>query len=617
MPARKARTAAATWIVGLALVLGVFAVPSTQAAEAPSAATHIYIQSYRNHLFTGLWVLPEDADAAVICYRAGGGPSSPAEASACSPPGRWGSTVETPGTWTDPAIPLDDFAVFSVVTAGPTYGPPARFTGEVPPPFPAEYLESTGVSNTAFDLSWRESTAFDANGGWPASGPGGTVEWLLYSTDGASAPEDSDTARLVAVVAQDADPTVVRVTGLRRDATYTFAVRGRDREGHLSPWSEALTTAARRPGLSLLDNGGPDGRWHAARVPGSRDARNGAALTVSARTSRADVAYTASAPGAMGEAQEGHHVIRRPNGTWRAVALPAAWRSLEHLVVGPDGTLAGTALVGPRPDTCLVRRAPRGHWAVRRCLPGGSWVDDVEVDARGRLHVLYTLNDLEHGSATAFYATDARARWVASALSTTPGLPGAPQLLAFDAASNAVVMVREATHSIRVAWKRPRDKSFGPARTWPKPSGMASFIPTSVASSHDRVTIAGLASRTSCCADARPYLLTGTRRSSRARALQIADVISGDPGPLVAAPSRRTVVVGWSQALAGWNTRRQGIWSSRLRQDRRGHWSLTRVQQRTRSAYDWLQGVSADASGRVYFLLRRDPAERVLAGLSA
>ena len=614
MPARKRGMAAATLIVALALLLGVFAVPATQAADVPSAATHIYIESYRNHLFTGLWVLPEDADAAVICYRAGGAPSSPAEASVCSPPGRWGSTVETPSAWTDPAVPLEDFAVFSVVTAGPTYGPPARFTGEVPPPFPAEYLESTGVSNTALEVRWRESTALDINGGWPASGPGGTVEWLLYSAEGTRSPEDSDTSRLVAVVAQGADPTGVRVTGLRRDATYTFAVRGRDREGHLSPWSEALTTAARRPGLALLDNSSGGG-WHAAMVPGSREAQDGAALTVSARTSRADVGYRVSTPGAVGETR-GHHVFRRPNGSWRTVALPTAWWSLENLVVGPDGTLAGTALVGPTPKTCLVRRAPRGHWAVRRCLRAGSWVEDVVVDARGRLHVLYTVNDFEHGATTAFYATDARDRWLASALPTTPGLPWAPHHLAFDAASNYVVMVREATHSIRVAGKRPRDRAFGPARRWPKPSGMASFVPTSVASYDDRITIAGLASRTSCCAGARPYLLTGTRRGSRTSGLQLAGVISGAPGPLVAAASRRTMVVGWSQALAGWNPRRQGIWSSQLRQDRRGHWSLTRAQQRTRSAYDRLQGVSTGPAGSAYFLVRSDPAERVLAGLS-
>jgi hypothetical protein len=604
MPARKRRTETATLIVGLALVLGAIAAPSSRAAEVPSAATHIHIESYRN-TFIGFWVLPENADAAVICYRAGGGPSSPAEASSCSPPGRWYAAVDAPGGWTPtaPAAPLEDFAVFSVVTAGPTYGPPARFTGEVPPPYPAEYLESTGISNTALDVSWSESRAFDANGGFPASGPGGTVEWLLYSTDGTRAPETSDAARLVAVVAQGADPTVVRVTELRRDAPYTFAVRGRDREGHLSPWSEPLTTAARRPGLSLLDNSSFGGRWHAATVPGSRDARDGAPLAASARMSRAHVGFTVSAPGARDEAQGARHVVRGPNGNWRAAALPAAWLSLEHLVLGPDGTLAGTALVGPSLNTCLVRRAPRQHWAVRRCLPAG-WFEGVVVDARGRLHVLYTVYDFDHGSEAEFYATDARGRWVASELPAAPGQQSGGSL-AFDTASNYVVMVSDGTRSVRVAWKRPRDVSFGPARRWPKPSGMGSFVPTSVASYGNRVTIGGLASLT-CCADYRPYLLTGTRRGSRTSVFPITDVAVGNSGPLVAAPSRRTVIVGWRQAPASWNTRRQGIWSSQLRQDRRGHWSLTKAQQRTQSAFDWLQSVSTGAAGRAYFLVRRD-----------
>lgn len=578
----------------LAPLVGVLPAPTGAAADvAPAAARHVVLTDYRNRIFTAAWVLPPEADAAVLCYRAGGAPATPADASVCSAPSRWSASVEAPGTWGGAPLPHTDFAVFSLATETGLYGPPALVTGETPPPFPAEYLTSHGVSATALDLTWRESTASDANGGWPFDGPGGTVEWVVYGARGSADPVTSPPTRVVAVVPVGAVTSSARIARLDRDATYRFGVRGRDQEGNLSDWSELITTAARRPGLSLVHGRVGGASWRTLRVPAGRFVAD-AVLAGDTRTSAVHVGWTTYAPERAGYAR------RSESGAWQAPSLPSGWRALSHLVVGPDHTLTASAWVGD--DTCIVHRPPGKRWAVRRCLPPGSWVDGVQLDAAGNVHVVYVRNDIERSTETRYYASDARGRWTARKLASSDDVSLSSVLLGYDRRDDRLVLVGvgPSGQALQVWSKRPAAKAFGTKRSWALGTS-ADWQVTSVATYAGRVTVAAAPG-----SGGRPVLLVGRATSSSGTTVRVRGSARIDRDTLLTAVSARRVQMAWTRAVPMLDEERQGVWTSVLRRKSSGRWVTTTPTRRTRSAFDQLEGLVADTAGSVSLLVRRD-----------
>ena len=407
-------------VAALAAALALAAPPAGMAdALAPAAATHVYLTNYRNHYICGMWVLPTGADAAVLCYRVGGAPATPAEATACTQPARWFATLEVSGyAATGPAAPPTDFAVFSLTTATGSYGPAALATGETPPPFPAEYLASSPVTATALDLQWRESSSNDANGGFPGRRTGG--HGRVGGLPGARA---GSPRRRRGVHRGGCRP------GGRRDHDCAGDRAPAGRDVHVrGPWPgprgqpEPVERAHRHRGspAGLYLAGGGSVRPDLALAPGARQPirprrrRTGLPVRCRARSRWRGPAFR---PGDTGDRDDSRYAVRSPDGRWQSPRLPARWRSLSHLVAGPRGTAAAVALVGA--DTCVVARRPGHPWAVRRCLPPGSWVDGLVVDGTGARHVVYVRNDFVRSTETRYYATDARGRWTSRVQSSS------------------------------------------------------------------------------------------------------------------------------------------------------------------------------------------------------
>jgi hypothetical protein len=198
-------------------------------------------------------------------------------------------------------------------------------------------LSSSPLTATALDLRWRESSSNDANGGFPGDGPGGTVEWVVYRARGLHLADDAGGSSVVAVVPVGDVTTTVRVTGLRRDATYTFGVRGRDQEGNLSPWSERIATAARRPGLYLAGGGlrQPD----RAPEPGARQPLCPRGRCLVCRSAAGRVAGGVDRIPTRRPRRSGRQPVRRPVAGRPMAFLPAA-RPVA-IAVAPGGRTPG------------------------------------------------------------------------------------------------------------------------------------------------------------------------------------------------------------------------------------------------------------------------------------
>lgn len=571
---------------------------------APGPATHGVLVDYRNHIFTAAWVLPADADAAVLCYRPGGAPATPAEATTCSPPARWVASLELPSNWTDPPLPRTDFAIFSVSTATGTYGPAAPVTGETPPPYPSEYLTSHGVSSTSLDLTWRESTPADVNGGWPFAGAGGTVEWVVYGSRWSASSGPGLPTRVVAVVPAGEVLSTARVTGLVRDATYRFGVRGRDAEGNLSDWSELVTTAARRPGLSLIHRRGAGAAWRTDRVPARGHVQwDPVALASDRRTGTVHVVWSTYEPDLSADAARSDGARRTTDGRWHHDGVPTLWTQLQHLVVGPEGTRAASAWVGD--ETCLVSRRPGRRWAVRTCLPPGSWMDGVQVDAGGDLHATY-LRDHPGTSPARYYVTNARGRWARHRLSPDSNRLPLPAALAYDRSTDRLVLVGGGYDAdvVPVWSKRPRSSKFDTRRSWRLSSpgrdfaAPATFSPDSMA--HAVVAGSGRVAVVVCGTG----VLVGRATSSSPRTVRVGRQRGCDTA--IAALPSGALQLAWTPSLEQLDEDRQGVFTSVIRRTRSGTWSSGDPDRLTRSGFDRLQGVVTDLAGRVTVLIRRD-----------
>ncbi|MDQ1710022.1 MAG: hypothetical protein QOG49_1407, partial [Frankiaceae bacterium] len=408
-----------TWSAGTAgqkYSASVFAYEATATAFAPAATAAISLPDPIKHLATepaygsifAYFVLPANADAAVLCQRLDRAPTSPADATKCSAP--QASGVSDWALARDAVVPL---AVFSVDTRTGIYGPGVSAgDGALPPMTPSVQLWS--ASPARLGVVWTHSTGEVADlGGTVRSG--GNVGWRILIAPGTRTPVGNPAARQITILRSAVTVENDKYGEIRRtelsvvpDLPYTVVVRGFDAEGNLSPWSSAVTGATVTPG-TRLDVRGTDGGWRSSVVAGP---------TVSAS------AAVAVDPLGVTHALNGRVLMRRSaGGAWTRVQLPP--RIFGMLTLAGTRSSAGTIAFADR--NCVFAKPRTGSWRKVGCLTvapnvsgqrglGLKDVFAVEVDRFGAVHVLYSGNQADCRCASLHYATNRTGRWTVTRL---------------------------------------------------------------------------------------------------------------------------------------------------------------------------------------------------------
>ena len=590
-----ASTLTTTWTApsaGAAYTIAVFArdgaggysVPTTGRVRIPGVLRHLVVGSYRGAWAVGAWVLPPGADAGILCYARDGAPAGPSAAETCSPPGTYQGRVDTPGGFG--TFSPTQFAAFARAADTGVLGPRSLVVGETPAPFPATRLSDIGAGARHIVLEW--DNGYQSPGG-ALNGVGGTVTWLVYRAKGRSSPAVVGPDAVVEVPVPDDWRVVGVVRGLARNTAYTFAIRGRDAEGNLSDWSEPLTTATRRPGLTMLSDSTRDRRWRRSTVPGTRVSWDGSAAV----TRRGSVVV-----GSVDAASNGEERVsvatRSPGERWRQRVTDRA--GYRHLAVDPrSGTLFAASF------QCIHSRRQGRGWQTRWCSDGrvNDGVHSLALDRAGQVHALV---DTLAGTS---YVSNAGGQWRVHAVLDISGSYW-PLLLRYDRATNGLVLlsVGPSAHDLRIATKRPRQSRFGPWRSWYlSPSPDRTFTLSSAAADSGRLVVAVTTWRAAGGAWGQPMLLSGSV-SGRATAQAIRGTVLESLGPMVAVRGRR-VHIAWTRATELPGHPAEGVWSSGGRWDAdRGRWDLSRPDRRTVSAYDRVLDLDVEPDGRAYLLVR-------------
>jgi hypothetical protein len=224
------------------------------------------------------------------------------------------------------------------------------------------------------------------------------------------------------------------------------------------------------------------------------------------------------------------------------------------------------------------------------------------LDRAGHIHALVDRFDFFSPSRGLHYLTNASGGWsdqlVPDSVCGEPYDESCvpPSLLAYDSVSERIVLV-EQSGGMRIGSKPAGAAEFGPLESMSEP-GNRHLIAQSLTSSGGRITMAlrPYEKRTNSPSilQTGPVYVMSDGRIERVRA-------AGRDAPFfqVAASSPDRVELAWSRHSATWDVREQGVWTARRVRDRHtGRWSLRAVRQRTRSAYDALSSVTADARGR-------------------
>jgi hypothetical protein len=562
---------------------GGFSGAATGRVRVPGVLRHLVVGSYRGAWAVGAWVLPPGADAGIVCFARDGAPAGPSAAETCSPPGPYQGRVDTPGGFG--TFSPNQFAAFARAAETGVLGPRSLVVGETPPPFPANRLSDIGAGGRHIDLEWDNGY----QSGGALNGVGGTVTWLVYRAKGRSSPAVVGSDAVVEVPVPDDSRVVGVVQGLARDMTYTFAIRGRDAEGNLSDWSEPLTTATRRPGLTMVSDGTHDRRWRRSPIPGTRASWDGSAAV----TRHGSMVVGSVSAGSNGD-ERVSVATRSPGEHWRQRLTDHA--GYRHLAVDPrSGTLFAASF------QCIHSRRPGRAWQTRWCSDGrvNDGVHSLVLDRAGHAHALVdTLAGLS-------YVSNAGGRWRVQSVALIER-SYAPILLRYDRATNALVLlaVGPAADDLRVATKRPRQGRFGPWRSWYlSPSPDQTFSLSSAAADAGRLVAAVTTWRAAGGAWGQPMLLSGPV-TGRATAQAIRGTVLESLSPIVAVRGHR-VHVAWTRATELPGHPAEGVWSSGGRWDAdRGRWVLSRPERRTVSAYDRMLDLDVGSHGRAYLLVQ-------------
>jgi hypothetical protein len=183
-------------------------------------------------------------------------------------------------------------------------------------------------------------------------------------------------------------------------------------------------------------------------------------------------------------------------------------------------------------------------------------------------------------------------------------------VLGFDPVDHRLVLATEgpAGRSVTVASKRPRAPGFGSSRSWAFGAAVrGEVVPTSVSVYAGRVVVAG--DRPGATRRP-PVLVVGATRGGPGTVVRIRGSVSVDRLPVVAAQSRRRVLVGWTRAVTTLDEQQQGAWTTWLRRTPGGRWVTASPVRRSASGFDWLEAVVAGGDEPVQLLVRRDGASR-------
>ena len=536
--------------------------PGARAAEPPVVAAHVHVDNYRNAVFTGVWSLPAGAEA-VLCYSSGGTPTSPDTSQACSYPDAYRGRLAgvSPRSPVDPPEAPEHFAVFARAAPTAPWGPPALDRGGALPPFPAAALRTTGVSGSALVLAWEDaSTTYGSD----YEGRGGTTRWVIAWARGGRPPEALARSEVTTTSVEALEHTA-RISGLAPGRDYSFQVRGRDADGHLSDWSDPVTATARRPGL-LLVHGRAGGRdWHRTWVP---------------RTRRVEVGSAAVGPGRRA------HVVSS-TGTFERYALleDQAW-TVRRAASGDQGLTSSPAgVLAAARTSCISVKRPGQVWKRAWCADDLANISGPVLDGRSKVHAF-----VETPGGVS-YLTNRSGRWTAHevAIRTLP-------TLLYDAVTDRLVAIQRVPADqsvVTVSSKRPAAARFRQRWTWDL--GL---------DGHD-VSATARAGRLTVATGGPRGLVVGTASTDgdrhAVRVVRSAQTFGGPP--LVAAASRHSVALAW--------TARRGVMTGLLRWSA-GRWDLVGVRHRTGLRYDTATDLDPGPDGRVHVLVARAAADVAL-----
>ena len=622
-----------TWSAGTAgqsYAISVFAFDASKTAFATAIASPVALPGPVRHLSMSAshgstradYVLPANADEAVMCESPSSPPTAPATAFACGVSSTYGAYFP------DERGTLGSFngvdakramAVFSFNSATGIYGPGvSQNDGQLAPSMPS-YLtvRTSGAQAGVVDIA-----NFNDDFGHVL----GTVGWEALWVAGTRSPLNDAKAERTTIAESTAITTLrpgetyteshryLRLTGLIPDVPYTFVARGVDAEGNGSPWTPPRTFAVGTHGTFLLDNSGPPGaRWLTSRVPGaSPDVRASLAPEPGGLVHVSNDAPTL--PRRVNQ-------VRGPGGAWRRGALPAGALGLRLSASrSADGVIAAT-------NAGCVYLESRGRWGKVGCLvvppqgTGRTWgatqVLDAELDKRGAVHVVFT--GYEHGGLpekqrrVLLYGSNASGTWTIRKIRDVEF--NTATALTYDPVIDELVLAVGAPdhtghYRLGVTSKPARAIGFAPLPTRFDVPADHALVPSSIASYGGRITIAvrrlvidRITDYTYVPAKAwgPAALLTGSRPGNVGG---LSDLPGGArvTGPLLFATSKTEVLVGWNHI--GFSINEQGIWTARRSYQPAGAITSRRVRQ-TRSAYDVLDALSVDRSGHVYILYRR------------
>jgi hypothetical protein len=597
---------------------------ATATVALPTAVRHLTATVTRGgELAAFYFILPEYADAAVVCWRSYIAPTTPAVARDCSAPANYVLSVPSVLVRERP-----EYAVFAVDTTTGIYGPGVTSgDGVTPPAIP--YLQHQTVEPTRLIISAGVQTYL------PNLGVRGTDHFELIWAAGTDTPVGNVSAKRATFavghptgsVAEDVLRSYL-VVGLAPDMPYTFAARGVDVEGNVSPWSQPHTAATSSPGAYLLDNSRAH-QWRTTRVPLGFPSN----IAVESDGTLHAVVHT--------QPKGTAHVVRSPTGGWRRETLPAV-PDVTTTPVSASRTRRGVLAVIDRAyyggNGCVFLRSASGRWRKIGCmtLPDGSEYDSdvhavhgLEIDNRDAVHVVYSASVIGgEGSTTRtriYYASNSSGRWMSRKVATVGDYPLDAVSFTHDPVTDRLVLVlgepcdgpkspcfTNARYRMKVAEKPARAVTFGTWSTlYDQPSHQA-VVPVAVASYGGRITLAVL--RLDLTGKeyglhniprwGTPALLTGTSAATIRSLSPIPGAHIGDTAPSLYAQSRTRVLVGWTH---GFDPAAQGVWTTwRLYGDGSRTFSTLRATRRTRSAYDRLKGLAVDAAGNSYLYVARD-----------
>ena len=566
---------------------------SAEQALPPGPVTNVTIDASVDDGLLVDWLLPPDADGAVVCLYYKELPQPAVKANGCS------AVVNRSyrdGWPEDPPIP--SVVIYSYNSATGLFGPAAFDTGEPSPPFGPGMVTSHGINDTSLQL------AFYGDDG------GGSTTWVVRQAVGRSEPDLSTAPimELPVVPRPELGPHVVHVTGLSPNTVYTFSVQGRDARGNVSERVEPHTTVTRSPGSYVQENRrasrGPvtSAAPQTAIYPSDPSVINTApvdsSIAVDPATGRVHLAYLA------GEAKATDKLLytsRLPDGDWEAPTLLARTYFMSSLVRSRRGTLVASW------DNCWrVKRVGRA-WGAPTCLRGMGDLTAL-IDRNDRLHIL------TRSASGLHYRTNALGRWTTSRV---VGDEHIRQWIDIDPVTDRIVLVLagETTYPkwrVQVATKTARSARFGRLHTRASGAGQTKLMPTSVTAYNGRITVgAQLLNRFDKYRYGAPRVMTGGSAATLGAPVAVPGTTLQDGSFLVSAASKNRVLFAWTHR--GADTRipdksvtdpASGVWATRAARVN-GRWVFEKATQRTTNAFDEVMDLASDTKGATYVNFRR------------